>query len=256
MERQPRRVRLTDQALVAVTVARQLPGSGRATVAQLLAGLAIEPDGVAGGFLAQPPSAAATLVERAGAASPRLPSLEAAVGWAQPVPGTPVWTVDLLRAAAEIGRGDLDDLLQAAGYDAAALRSALARETRGGGRHLLNLMAIGEVEPTSPGHGRRDPETVGLRAHSDRLTAAAGLAVGRAAAQGGRVRHLVLALKVAEEPGWPPPFLLEAIAGTASAAGRDAVLDEVVERALAEAPAPVDCAALAAAALVHLQASR
>jgi len=249
-------VRLTDQALVAVAVARQLAAGSSPTVAHLVAGLAIEPDGVAGGFLAEPASAAAALVERAGTASPHLPTLQAAVGWAQPAPGTPLWTVDLLAAALEIGRDDADDLLHAAGYDTAALRQALLHpETRGGGRHLLNLLAVGEAGSTSPTRGRSAPETVRLHGHDERLTAAAELAVARAAAQGGRVRDLVLALQAAEEAGWPPPFLVEAIAATAGAVVRDAPLDALVEHALAVGPARVDCATLAAAVLVRLQTS-
>lgn len=253
MERQPRRVRLTDQALVAVTVARRLAGNGRTTsrangranggasVAHLVAGLEVEPDGVAGGLLAVRQSAAAGLVERAGSASARLPSLEAAVAWAQPTgEGVPLWTLELLRAALEVGAGDLDDHLEAAGHDPDALRSRLGRAPWDvDGRWTIRSDAD-EIAAGS----RCDPETVRLEPDG-RLDGPAALAVGRARAQGGRLRHLVSALLVAREDGWPPPFVPEALQAAVAGSAGAAALDDVV----AGAPHGATCRGLAEAVL-------
>jgi len=233
-------VRLTDQALVAVTIARELAAGDRASVAHLVAGLAIEPDGVAGGFLAVPQSAAAALVERVGAASPRLAPLEAAVGWAQPAAdGVPLWSVNLLRSVVEIGAGDLDDHLEAVGYDPPALRRHLGRpEWRGDARWTLSVA-------WEEGHDVRiAPET--LRHGADaRLSAHAALAVGRARAQGGQLRHLVRALLVAREDGWPPLFLPEALQAAVGGPAGAAPLDDSV----AGAPDGATCRQLAEAVL-------
>jgi hypothetical protein len=119
------RVVLTDQALVAVTLARRHAGSGRATVAHLVVGLASEPEGAAARLLRPHDAAAARLADRLGSAPPRLPSVEVALGWAAgAVRGRPLWTTDLLAAALEVGAADLADLLAACSLELADLPEA------------------------------------------------------------------------------------------------------------------------------------
>lgn len=119
-ERTRVRVRLTDQALAAVSLARAVASSDQVTAAMLLVGLAAEPDGRAGRLLRDRASAAAVLTERAGA----IPSsslddvLRHAVDAARK---RPIATGDLLRAVVEVGGTDVQDLLDHAGYDIAAL---------------------------------------------------------------------------------------------------------------------------------------
>jgi hypothetical protein len=116
----PRRVRLTDQALVAVTLARRVAAAhGRPpTSGDLLVGLAAEPDGWAGHLLRRNGTAAAALSQRAGSLPPALGALEEVVAAAADrAAPRPPGTVDLLTAALTIGGADLDDLLAACGYD-------------------------------------------------------------------------------------------------------------------------------------------
>lgn len=111
-------MRLTDQALVAVALARDAAAaSGRwATVADLLAGLAAEPEGRAGRRLRARATAAAALAERAGSAP--APALDAVLrDAADKAAPRPAGTGDLLDAALTVGGPDVADLLVAAGYD-------------------------------------------------------------------------------------------------------------------------------------------
>lgn len=119
-------MRLTDQALVAVTVARRHHATaGGPSLAGLLAGLAAEPEGAAGALLGRRPTAAAVLQERAAAAPPRLPPADVALRWAGgEVAPRPAATIDLLLAALETGADDLAEFLAACGYDQAELAAA------------------------------------------------------------------------------------------------------------------------------------
>ncbi|CAN5764115.1 hypothetical protein BH24ACT14_BH24ACT14_03220 [soil metagenome] len=110
--------RLTDQALVAVSLARAaaLASERHATVADLLAALAVESEGEAGRRLRNRSSAAAALTERA--VSVPAPLLDTAVRTAVAhSAGRAATTVDLLEAALVVGSDDVADLLAGAGYD-------------------------------------------------------------------------------------------------------------------------------------------
>ncbi|MDQ3537832.1 MAG: hypothetical protein M3415_03395 [Actinomycetota bacterium] len=110
--------RLTDQALVAVSLARAaaLASDRHATVADLLAALAAEGEGEAGRRLRNRSSAAAALAERA--VSVPAPLLDTAVRNAVQQSGArAATTVDLLQAAVAVGEDDIADLLAGAGYD-------------------------------------------------------------------------------------------------------------------------------------------
>ncbi|MDQ3710395.1 MAG: hypothetical protein M3387_14035 [Actinomycetota bacterium] len=110
--------RLTDQALVAVSLARAaaLASDRHATVADLLAALAVESEGQAGRRLRNRSSAAAALAERA--VSVPAPPMDAAVRNAVQHSGArAATTVDLLEAALVVGTDDVADLLAGAGYD-------------------------------------------------------------------------------------------------------------------------------------------
>ena len=107
--------RLTDQAAVAVALARSMAEPAAPTAGHLLAGLAAEPEGRAGRRLRERGSAAAQLTERAGEVPgpPLLAALNAAVAAAAPRAAT---TVHLLDAALATGGTDLGDLVSACGY--------------------------------------------------------------------------------------------------------------------------------------------
>ena len=109
------RGRLTDQAAVAVALARSVAGAREPTVAHLLVGLTTEPEGRAGRRLRERASAAAALIERAPAtpAPPLNGVLQAAVARAGSRAAT---TVDLLDATTAGGGSDIEDLLVQAGY--------------------------------------------------------------------------------------------------------------------------------------------
>lgn len=109
------RGRLTDQAAVAVALARAAAGDRPATVADLLAGLAAEAEGRAGVRLRDRASSAAALTERS--RTTPAPPLEQAVRAAFARAGdSAATTVDLLDAAVEVGGDDIADLLTGAGY--------------------------------------------------------------------------------------------------------------------------------------------
>lgn len=178
------RVRLTDQALVAVTLARQhAAAGGRAPqVADLLVGLATEPDGTAGRVLAAHASAASALATRSGAAPPRLPALDVAVGWAAGEVGErPVGTVDLLLAALEVGADDLTDLLERCGLPAGALAT-------------VRPPAAAPLRDAAEGDALA--ETYGLDPAGAEAEPAAARAVARTRAVGGGALTLLAALAV------------------------------------------------------------
>lgn len=234
-----RTIRLTDQALVAVTVARRVAGPRGATVADLLAGLATEPDGAAGAVLRRRSTAAGRLAERVRAAIPGLASLEhAAARAADDAAPRPAPTAALLAAALEVGGPDVADLLAACGYEPRELYRA----------------AVGSVAAD---------ETFGLGGDVD-LAPDAATAVARVRAAAGGAVDLVVA--VAALPA-PPPLLpadaaeLAAVRddldrrGDATQAGEswDRGLDAVLDAARGwrrGAPPPVSAQDLLRAALV------
>ena len=109
------RGRLTDQAAVAVALARAAAGERPATVADLLAGLAAEGEGRAGTRLRDRASAAAVLADRA--RTTPAPALEEAIRAAASRAGDrAATTVDLLDAAVTVGGAEVADLLDGAGY--------------------------------------------------------------------------------------------------------------------------------------------
>lgn len=187
------RLRLTDQALVAVWLARRVadareraraaaqppPEGGDAwvpTVLDLLVGLASEPDGAAGRLMRERASAAARLADGA-PADPGLTSLDAVLrrAAAQAAPRPP-GTADLLAATLEEGGAVLAELLEAAGYEPEALRDRLrsaAGEAPAGGETF-------GLDPT----GRTDAQLSGV----------ASRVVAQVRAAGGGAVDLVLAL--------------------------------------------------------------
>jgi hypothetical protein len=223
---------LTDQALVAVALARRVADArgGTPTVADLLAGLAAEPDGRAGHQLRAHGSAAAELTTRTVAPPPNLAPLDAALvraaGAAAPRPAA---TRDLLTAAVAAGGDELRDLLESVGYDVDAL-------TRARGDAVPEL--TGEWGSAWGPHS----ETYGYAADaSPALTTAAARAVAQVRALAGGAVDLVLALASApdnDDEALDPQLLGLVLArlhdeGAPHAAGAawDHGLDAVVEAA-------------------------
>jgi hypothetical protein len=185
-------VRLTDQALVAVRLARASAGRERAAHSgDVLLGLASEPDGLAGRLLGAQPNAAAALVDRAATATHDqshrpLPSADELIAHAgagaEPRPPA---TGDLLAAILERGGPVCATLLTDCGYDP----SELYRRATDGGDPTERLL------PST--------ETVGLPAESEpdaTLEVAAAVAVARTRASAGGALTLVLAIAEADEP--------------------------------------------------------
>lgn len=166
------RVRLTDQALVAVTAARQAAeGHGdQATVADLLVGLAAESEGHAGALLRAQPSAASLLVERASAGAHDLPLLDTVVrrAAARALP-RPAPTGALLAALLELGGRGVTELLSTCGFDPPQLYRATTEDTMLSG------------------------ETFGLGSDPD-LSSDAAAAVARVRATAGGAVELVVAI--------------------------------------------------------------
>src|SRR5665811_1160423 len=176
------RVRMSDQALVVVALARRGPGAG--TVAHLLAAAAAEPEGTAGMLLRERETAAGALQARLVSAQPGLADLEVAIGAAARVAGTrPVDTVDLARAAMTMGAAELAELLESCGYDVEVLRRSLA------------AAAEGRADP------ERLRETMGFPPqgqHPD-LTPPAARVVAKVRAVDGGAVDVVLALAATDE---------------------------------------------------------
>lgn len=175
----PTRVRLTDQALVAVTAARQ---SGEAhgrhpTVADLLVGLAAEPDGQAGTLLRAHTTSAARLLEHAPAAASDLPPVEAVLARsASREAPRAVPTRALLAGLLEAGGTAVVALLATCGYDPGELYRAAVREPA------------------------LDGETFGLGSDPD-LSADAATAVARVRAAAGGAVALVVAIAATPDGG-------------------------------------------------------
>lgn len=248
MERQP--TLLTDQSVVAVAVGRaQALAAARApTVADLLLGVAQEPDGAASQFLRAAERPLTALAGRS--LPPRLAPLDLAVDWATRDRGPdPVWTIDLLAAVVEAGGRDLRELLATVGLDAAVVTP---------GEDLVRASARGGCR--APADRAVARETVGLQppgAPSGPLGGAAGRAVARVRALAGGAVDLLLAL--ADDPtidaALPSPDDLAVACGRLRADADDpawdAGLDVVVAAAVTWcAGRQVEPADLVAAAMV------
>jgi hypothetical protein len=224
----PRRIRVTDQALVAIAAARRsAAGRGPATVVDLLVGLAIEPDGEAGPFLRGAASGVADLLDRSAAAAAWAPPLEVALRWASAEsPRRALTTLDLLLAALEVGGSNLADLLERCAIDLTHVTSS-----------------AGGVETFGAGSGGG-------------LTPAAELVAARVRATDGRAIELLFAVAALAGDGLPDYELLEAAVplldqgGTPTEAWNaelTTVLDAARELA---APEPADLLDLLRATLV------
>lgn len=218
------RVRLTDQALVAVAAARRNADvHGReATLADLVLGLAGAPDGVVGAWFGATPAVIAALAARVPSSSSRLPAADIAIAWAAgAVDQRPLWTSDLLAAALEVGAGDLADLLEAAAIDPRALADI----------HVPTAM------PDPVDHPEQLTETFGYDPAGDAdLTPAAARALARARALGGGAVALLTALVVEAvlDPEAVPldPEAVRDRLGRARLAGdQDTSLDALLETA-------------------------
>lgn len=223
--------RLTDQAAVAVAVARATAGRS-STVGHLLIGLATEPEGRAGRRLRERATAVALLIDRAGRcpAPPLATALDAA---AQQADRRAVSTVDLLDAAVRTGGVDLMDLLEQVGY-----------------HRDLDGWLLGDVEQT----WFDDAETLGWAPAGDAtLDPVASRVAAQVRAVGGGAVHVLIAAAAAPELG--DTLDPESLAGAAERLDRtptwDAGLDAVVATAplLAEQP-PASLRDLVRAALV------
>lgn len=174
-------VRLTDQALVAVTLARvRAAREARVpTVLDVVLGLAEEPDGAAGRLLVQHASSVMVLLATR-TVQPGLAPLDVAVRWAaEAACPRPADTTDLLGAAIEIG--------------GSALRDTLA---------TVNDPVSGLSRPADwHRSGELTRETFGMGAPGDRdetLTPVGARAVARTRAAAGGAVELVLML--ADDP--------------------------------------------------------
>lgn len=119
------RVRLTDQALVAVTAARRAADLDHrvASAVDLLVTLATA-EGRAGARLGDLMAGLTGLVERARHQAPRLAGADEVLWWAAgEVTERPLATDDLLAATVELGGSELADVLDAAGVPVTALRA-------------------------------------------------------------------------------------------------------------------------------------
>lgn len=178
-----RRVRLTDQALVAVTAARHAATADQRepTALDLLVALATA-EGAASTRLGDRMAGMTRLVERARHGSPRLVTVDDVLRWAAgAVTGRPVSTDDLLGATLELGGSELADTLDAAGVPPAA------------------LAAEPDDDPTV-----HVSETFGLDPNgADRWPLPCARAMARARASGGSATALAVAIAV--DPQLPAP---------------------------------------------------
>ena len=198
--------RLTDQAAVAVALARNVAGGAEPTVAHLLVGLVTEPEGRAGRRLRERASAAAALIERAGStpAPPLAGALQRAVLAAGRRAAT---TVDLLDAATAGGGSDVEDLLAGAGY-----------------HRDLDGWLTGDPDED----WFEDPETYGLNPDGDNvLDRAAARVVAQVRAVGGGAVEVLIAATAAPDAGvdGPDPRDLAAVAARLNR-NRDRSADE------------------------------
>ncbi len=205
--------RLTDQAAVAVALARRAGGS-QPTAAHLLIGLVTEPEGRAGRRLRERASAAAALVDRAGAVP--APSLEVVLRQALQAAGArAATTVDLLDAVIAAGGGDVAGFLERAGYQ----------------RDLDGWLA---ADPYAEWY--EDAETYGLAPHGDALLdrSASRVVAQVRAVNGGAVEVLIAGTAAPDSPlAAPDPRALAATAARLRSAAPqwDAGLDAVLTAA-------------------------
>lgn len=216
---------MSDQACVAVVLARHSAPTGHPTVAHLLAGTAAEPEGTAGALLRERETAAGLLQARLATSPPGLADLPAAVHAAAQTAGhRPVDTVDLAASALNLGGSLLEELLESCGYDGTSLHRALASaaDSRGDPQRLRETMGL-------PPHGRHPV-----------LSRAAARVVAKVRAIDGGAVDVVLALAVTDEE---PVFTAEEAEAVLAACWRlrkrgedraedwDAGLDAVVSTA-------------------------
>ena len=169
--------RLTDQAAVAVAVARAAV-AGEPTVAHLLIGLATEPEGRAGRRLRERTTAVSLLIARAGHC-PAPPLGAALTTAAANCPGRAVSTVDLLDAAVRTGGSDISDLLEQVGY-----------------QRDLDGWLLGDLEQT----WFDDAETLGWSpGGDDALDSVASRVAAQVRAVGGGAVHVLIAAAAAPE---------------------------------------------------------
>jgi hypothetical protein len=188
----PRRVRLTDQGLVAVAVARESAAAHdrTPTAIDVLVGLGAEPDGWAGQLLRARGAALVSLAGRAASPPPGLAVLSdivaAAADRAAP---RPPGTHDLLAAVLTVGGADVDDLLERCGYATGDLWPDEGRDggSRGGDEQARDRRAAVQETVTLVGPG--------LPA----LTVEAARAVGRVRAGAGGAVDLLLLLLLDDE---------------------------------------------------------
>ena len=228
------RGRLTDQAAVAVALARVVAGDRPPTIAHLLAGLAAENEGRAGVRLRERASAAAVLTDRAPTAP--APPLNQAVQVAlERAAERAATTVDLLDAAVAVGGDDVADLVTSAGY-----------------HRDLDGWVVGDTAEQWFEHA----ETFGFHPEGDAVfDASASRVVAQVRAVAGGAVELLLAAAAAPDADVlnADPSALAAVAAQLERAGRpsDAGLDAVIAAAttLAEGDA-VTVGDLVRAALV------
>lgn len=172
--------RLTDQAAVAVALARAVAQPGQPTVAHLLIGLATEPEGRAGRRLRERATAAAALLQH-GDATP-CASLDDVLAAAAAAAGPRAAnTVDLLDAAITVGAAEVGDLLDAAGYQ----------------RDLDGWLAGDLMDQWF-----EDAETYGLQPQGDeQLDAAAARVVAQVRAVNGGAIEVLVAAAAAPDAG-------------------------------------------------------
>lgn len=222
--------RLTDQAAVAVAVARAA-SPDEPTVGHLLIGLATETEGRAGRRLRERATAVALLTERAGSCP--APPLTTALGQAAQHAGRrAVSTVDLLDAAVRVGGDDLSDLLERVGY-----------------QRDLDGWLLGGVEQT----WFDAAETLGWSpGGDDTLDPVASRVAAQARAVGGGAVEVLIAAAAAPELG--DDLDPESLAGAAGRLERtqawDAGLDAVVATAALLADPPASLRDLVRAALI------
>ena len=108
-------LRLTDQAAVAVALAKAGAVGGQPSIGHLLVGLATEPDGRAGRRLRERATAVWELSQRV-ATVPTRPAADALSAAALAAKSVVVDTVALLDAAIRTGGGDVADLLETCGF--------------------------------------------------------------------------------------------------------------------------------------------
>ena len=173
--------RLTDQAAVALAIARTVAQPDQPTVAHLLIGLATEPEGRAGRRLRERATAAA-LLQRGGAApSPGVDEVLAAAAAAAATRAAT--TVDLLDAAITVGGPEVEDLLEAAGYQ----------------RDLDGWLAGDPLD-----RWFEDAETYGLQPRGDeQFDAAAARVVAQVRAVNGGAVEVLVAAAAAPDAGVP-----------------------------------------------------